>query len=102
MPKKQPSKGKNYSREFKIKACQKVLNSGVPAREIAEKLKIPRETLDRWVRELEKKKDCAFPGRGKALGIEAENRRLEKENRELKVELDILKKAEAYFTKFQK
>jgi len=43
----------------------------------------------------------AFRGRGKRAALEAEISRLKKENQDLRLEQEILKKAAAYFAKNQ-
>jgi transposase len=55
--------------------------------------------LRRWVRDLEADPQQAFPGKGVMKPEQAEIDRLKKENANLRMERDILKKAAAYFAK---
>ena len=102
MLKGQTPKRKKYSRAFKIEACNLVLKEKLSAMEAAKQLGVARTTLDRWVRELKKKKEHAFPGEGKVLGKEAEYKSMKEKIKFLEMENAILKKVQACFTKLQK
>jgi transposase len=52
-----------------------------------------------WRREFLKDPEYSFPGNGRQKPDEAEFTRLKRENARLKEELEILKKAAAYFVK---
>jgi len=54
--------------------------------------------LYRWKAEFDKDPGNAFPGKGKLKPEEAELRRLQRENYQLKRQQDILKKALAIFS----
>ena len=55
--------------------------------------------LGRWVKELQEDESEAFRGNGKLTIEQEELRRLREENRRLKMEREILKKATAFFAK---
>ena len=55
--------------------------------------------LRRWVKEFQEDESEAFRGNGKRSIEQEELRRLREENRRLKMERDILKKATAFFAK---
>ena len=55
--------------------------------------------LGRWVKEFQEDESEAFRGNGKRSIEQEELRRLREENRRLKMERDILKKATAFFAK---
>jgi transposase len=55
--------------------------------------------LGRWVKEFQEDESEAFRGNGKLSSEQEEPRRLREENRRLKMERDILKKATAFFAK---
>jgi len=55
--------------------------------------------LGRWIREHSVGDGQAFRGNGKLTPEQAEIRRLREENRRLKMEKDILKKATVFFAK---
>jgi transposase len=52
-------------------------------------------TIHGWQKQAGKHKDDAFPGKGYLHAPDAEMAKLRKENAELKMELEILKKATA-------
>jgi transposase len=55
--------------------------------------------LGRWKREAETQGHGAFPGQGHQGPEQEELRRLREENKRLKLEREILKKAAAFFAK---
>ena len=89
---------KRYPEDFKESAVQMVLSRDESMLSIARELGISHKTLYGWVRRyksengLEKKPEIDD-------SVEAELKRLRKENAKLRMERDILKKATAYFAK---
>ena len=55
--------------------------------------------LQRWIKEFESDDGHAFRGNGKLTPEQAEIRRLKEENRRLKMEKEVLKKATVFFAK---
>jgi transposase len=92
-------KRRKHSPEFKHEAVKLVTVEGYTIAEAAKSLGLNANMLGRWKRELEAKQEHAFPGNGNQSGQEAEMKRLKEENRRLKMERDILKKATAFFAK---
>lgn len=90
---------KNYSREFKLDAVSLVLEQGYTRAEAARSLEIRPNMLTRWIKEHESDDGQAFRGNGKLSPEQAEIRQLKEENRRLKMEKDILKKATVFFAK---
>ncbi|MBQ6381769.1 MAG: transposase [Clostridia bacterium] len=90
---------RRYNKEFKVKACELVLKEGIAKKTVAEKLGINVIMLYRWIDEYETYGKDAFVGKGHLHKEDAELRKLRKENEQLKMENDILKKAAAYFAK---
>ena len=90
---------KTYTKEFKQDAVRLVTEQGYNRSEAARNLGIDRGMLGRWIRELEQDGREAFRGNGKLTAEQEELRRLREENRRLKLERDILKKATAFFAK---
>lgn len=90
---------KRYSKEFKLDAISLVLEQGYTQAEAARSLGINANMLGRWIKEHEAADDLAFRGNGKLTPEQAEIRRLREENRRLKMEKDILKKATVFFAK---
>lgn len=90
---------RKYSREFKMDAVRLVTEQGYTVRQAAESLGIRDNMLWRWKKQLQDEGDAAFrPGEGP----EAELKQLREENRRLRMERDILKKATAFFAKESK
>lgn len=90
---------RNYSKEFKVKACELVKKDGIKHAVVAEKLGINPIMLYRWVDEYETHGEEAFVGKEHQRSEDAELRKLRKENERLKMENEILKKAATYFAK---
>lgn len=84
---------KMYSREFKEEAVKLVTEQGYSISEAARNLGIRPNMLSRWKREFEEQTNV-----NQVNGDEkAELVRLKEENRRLKMEREILKKAAAFF-----
>jgi len=89
---------KQYPKEFKNEAVALVLDQGYSVPEAAKSLGIAANMLYRW-KELHEQQIT-----GKAL-VEDEReelKRLRKENKELRMEKEILKKASAFFAREMK
>ena len=84
---------KKYSKEFKLDAIGLVTDQGYTRIEAARSLGIQANMLGRWVKEQQADDGQAFRGNGKLTPEQAEIRQLKEENRRLKMEKDILKKA---------
>lgn len=97
--------GKNdrqrFSREFKLEAVKRSLESNIPAAEIARELGISITQLYKWREEYERLGvEGSFPGAGRKSGApENELLRLKRENTRLKMERDILKKSLVFFAR---
>ncbi len=97
------SQRKKYSKEFKIYAISLVKEQGYSCTEAAKSLDIAYDLLNRWIREHEKlDKNEVFRGNGKLTPEQLEIRHLREENRGLKMEKEILKKASAFFAQEMK
>lgn len=90
---------KKYSKEFKLDAISLVLEQGYSRAEAARSLEINANMLGRWIKEHAADDGKAFRGNGKLTAEQAEIRRLREENRRLKMEKEILKKATVFFAK---
>ena len=92
---------KTYTREFKLEAVRLMDESDRPSSEIAVELGIRRNQLYKWKEQLAVKGDEAFPmkrGRPRKEN-QSELTNLKQENDRLKEEVEILKKAAAYFAR---
>lgn len=90
---------KKYSKEYKLDAVSLVLDQGYTITEAAKSLEINRSVLQRWIKDFKSDDGHAFRGNGKLTPEQAEIRRLKEENRRLKMEKEILKKATVFFAK---
>ena len=93
------TKRKQYTKEFKLDAIRLVTEQGYKCAEAARNLGINANMLGRWIQEYRQSEDEAFRGNGKPTAEQEELRRLRDENRRLKLEREILKKAAAFFAK---
>lgn len=86
-----------YNQEFRETAIKLALSGDKSIAEVARELDIPGWRLYDWVKAHKKSnKQGTSNGKGSA---EEELRKLQKRNRELELEVEILKKAAAYFAK---
>jgi transposase-like protein len=89
-----------YTREFREEAVKLVTEEKLSWSEAARRLSLPTSTLANWVK-------ASKSGNLGAIGktyrplteVEMELARVKKENAQLKMERDILKKAAAYFAR---
>lgn len=90
---------KKYTKEFKQDAVRLVTEQGYARAEAARNLGINANMLGRWVQEFQADENDAFRGNGNLTPEQDELRRLREENRRLKLEREILKKAAVFFAK---
>jgi transposase len=91
------AKRKIYTAEFKREAVSLITNHGYGVSEAARNLGIHATMLRKWKRNLEQQGAHAFPGNGRLTPDQAELHRLRQENKRLRMERDILKKAALFF-----
>ena len=91
-------KRRSFSREFKLEAVKLVKEGGVKIAQASRDLGICETSLRRWIQQHE-----TDHGEGPAGTLttkdKEELRRLRRENRTLKMEREVLKKATAFFAK---
>ena len=88
-----------HTPEFKKEAVALVTQKGHGFGEAAKILKINENMLRRWAKELSLNGELAFPGKGHQSAELEEVARLKRELKRAQMEIDILKKATAYFAK---
>lgn len=91
-----------YTNEFKRGAVNLITEQGYEVAEAAENLGVHHSLLRRWQKQMEKEGQHAFPGKGHMTPEKEELHRLRKENKQLRMEREILKKAAAFFAKESK
>ena len=87
-----------YLKEFREDAVKLVLESGLSAAKAADRLSMPKTTLERWINAAKRGKLDEIGKSQRPLSEwEAELARVKRELDIVKMERDILKKAAAYF-----
>jgi transposase len=102
MGKKESVPNRRYTEEFKAEAVRLALSTGGNA--AAKRLGIPQSTMTNWVRQSREGTpapvaSAAVPVKRPVSELEAENVRLRRELASAKLDLEIVKKAAAYFAK---
>ena len=97
---------RDYSPEFKADAVRLVKAGGKQVTVLARELNVSRQMLYQWVRQADERKgkplSDVFPGHGRRTAEQAELERLRRENARLKMDVEILKKAKAFFAKHRR
>lgn len=93
---------KTYTKDFKLHVCKLVLEKNTPVPQLAIAVKVPSHTIYRWIKEYQSYGEDAFAGSGYLRNPDAKLKRLEKINKELQAEINLLKKAQAYFASLPK
>ena len=93
---------RQYTDEFKVEAVR--LSESIGGSRAAKRLGIPDSSLWNWIRlsragRLTAADGAAVPVKRSVTEVEAENGRLRRELASTKLDLDIVKKAAAYFAK---
>ena len=91
------AKRKRYTKAFQLQASRLVVEDGYTQREAAERLGVSSWSVRRWIERFQKSgeltsKEDPHPAAEELKSLRVENKRLRTEN-------DILKKAAAYFAK---
>jgi transposase len=94
-----PERRRRFSPEFRDEAVKLVVGGNRPAAQVARELGINPGTLANWVNSYRK----AHPVEDEPLAVHerARLRELERENRELRMQAEFLKKAAAFFASHQ-
>ena len=85
-------KRRTFTREFKLAAVNKVVVQGLSVAEVAHDLGVSDNLIHNWKRAFEEDGTLKAKAEGSS-SVEAELKRLREENRQLKMERDILKKS---------
>jgi transposase len=88
---------RKFTAEFKDDAVSLVLEQGYSCAEVARRLDVPENNVNRWVRKCRERLENESASGLSREQLEAELKRLRKENKRLEMEREILKKAAAFF-----
>jgi transposase len=102
MGKKELVPNRQYTDEFKVEAVR--LGESIGGNPAAKRLGIPESSLWNWIKlsragKLKAASAAAVPAKRSVAEVEAENARLRRELASTKLDLEIVKKAAAYFAK---
>ena len=90
---------KKFTEDYKKEMVRLVTELGKKPTEVARDIGVAAVTMRRWVKQYSIHGDDAFPGKGKLRPADAELKALGKQNKDLKEEIAILKKAMAIFSR---
>ena len=93
------TKRQKFTAEFKREAVRLLQTSGKPAAVVARELGIPRNRIYQWANDADSKGAEAFQGSGRPKAAADELSILKRENARLLEDIEILKKASAYFAR---
>lgn len=88
---------RNFSPEYREEAVKLVIETSRPIAQVAKELGINEGTLGNWVNAYRREHAGEEPPL--SVSDRARLREVERENRELRMEVEFLKKAAAYFAK---
>jgi transposase len=86
-----------YDKQFKMAAVKMAQSEDKSVLGTAKELSISSSSLRRWINEYDEYGESAFPGHGNALfNSTYEIKKLQKQNEELRMENELLKKLQAF------
>lgn len=92
-------KRRNFDTSFKLQVVQMIKQQGLSVGDVCKDMQLGETAVRRWVTQFEAEQSGLL-GIGKPLTPEQQRiRQLEAENRQLKGDVDILKKASAFFAR---
>ena len=89
--------GKNYSPEYKVEFCKRIIDGGEKVAVVCRDTGVLENTAYGWVARYQE--EWPFSGSGHMKAEDVEFKKLQKENKKLKDEVEILNKAAAYFAR---
>jgi len=89
---------RKFTEEVKREAVKLIEEQGRPVADVARSLDVHRSQVDRWRQQFGKSEQVSGAG-ATASGDRKELNRLKVENKQLRMERDILNKAAAFFAK---
>jgi transposase len=93
------NKRRSFDASFKLQVVQMVKRQGLSVAQVCKDMKLGESAVRRWLTQFEAE-ESGHSGIGKPLTAEQQRiRQLEAENRQLRGDVDILKKASAFFAR---
>ena len=90
---------REFETSFKLQVVQMIKEQGLTVAQVCQDMDIGETAVRRWLRQYEAE-GLGLSGIGKPLTTEQQRiRQLEEENRQLKQDKDLLKKASAFFAR---
>ena len=89
----------SISRETKVAYVKQIIEGQMTRISVAKEVGVDPSSVGYWLKQYQKDDTRALPGSGNATSIEAELKKSQRENEQLKLEVEFLKKAAAYFAK---
>ena len=83
----------SFSPAFRLESAQLVLDQGYTVKDAAVAMNVGKSTMDKWVRQLKEERDGISPKATPMTLDQLKIRELEKKNRRIEEEKEILKKA---------
>ena len=96
---KNPKSRRAFDTSFKLQVVQMIKTQGLSVGQVCKDLNLVESAVRRWLSQFEAEQS-GLPGIGKPITAEQQRiRQLELENRQLRGDVDILKKASAFFAR---
>ena len=93
---------RTFNTAFKLQVVRMIVDQGLSVSQVCQDMDLGETAVRRWISQYDAEKQ-GQPGIGKPLTAEQQRiRQLEAENRQLKQDNDILKKASAFFAREMK
>ena len=93
---------KKFDPAYKLEVCKSISSGHATVAEMSNETGISENTLYTWMKRYRENKEKPFVGSGRILPENEEMVKLRRENKDLREENEILKKAAAYFAKNQR
>ncbi len=92
-------KRRTFDANFKLTVVQMIRDQGLGVSQVCQDMKLGETAVRRWLKQVEAEQS-GHSGIGKPLTADQQRiRQLEAENRQLRMDNDILKKASAFFAR---
>lgn len=92
-------KRRSFDSGLKLQVVRMIKDQGLGVSQVCEDMNLGETAVRRWLKQFESEQ-AGQPGPGKPLTAEQQRiRQLEAENRQLRMDVDILKKASAFFAR---